>query len=34
VNGHRTTLKDGIVFNRQGAMEAAEPGFIEEKVTV
>ena len=30
----RTTLRGAIEFNRQGAMEAAEPGFIEEKVTV
>ena len=30
----RATLKEAIEFNRLGAMEAAEPGFIEEKVTV
>jgi len=30
----RTTLREAIEFNRQGAMGAAEPGFIEEKVTV
>jgi len=30
----RITLREAIEFNRQGAIEAAEPGFIEEKVTV
>jgi len=30
----RATLREAIEFNRQGAMQAAEPGFIEEKVNV
>ncbi|HUT36825.1 MAG TPA: type II toxin-antitoxin system HicB family antitoxin [Planctomycetota bacterium] len=30
----RITLKEAIELNRQGAIQAAEPGFIEEKVTV
>ncbi|HPD15987.1 MAG TPA: type II toxin-antitoxin system HicB family antitoxin [Planctomycetota bacterium] len=30
----RVTLREAIEFNRQGAIQAAEPGFVEEKVTV
>jgi predicted RNase H-like HicB family nuclease len=30
----RITLKEAIELNRQGAIDAAEPGFVEEEVTV
>ena len=30
----RLSLKEATEFNREGAIEAAEPGFVEEKMTV
>ena len=30
----RISLKEAIEFNRSGAIEAVESGFVEEKVTV
>jgi len=34
VDSLRVSLKEAIELNREGAIQAAEPGFIEEKVTV
>ncbi len=30
----RVTLREAIEFNRENAIQAAEPGFVEEEVTV